>query len=247
MTKPKFPKSRKKHSLEKLEKVPYEQSIPHFLEQNKTLLQERENLREAERIRTQQIAKNVIVGGPLDVCTNAQTKNPSTELVEERVQKIFKRLDFCLDSGGLIDSVKLANALGFEVIQHKGLPGLMNGIITSDSNGKQMAINDNLSKEKKRYSITYLLSTYLLCYQNQDFFKQQHTDFDEDTDSSYMARLLLIPEPLLSSVISQNESKDSKSLANAFQVPIDIMEERLDELHKSKAPVYSKLPSKINN
>ena len=124
--------------------------------------------------------------------TVSQEQKCNNILLEERTQKIFDNLDHCINLNGLIDITKLAYSFNFEIIEHKGLPDLLNGMITCDVNGNQMAINNNLSKESKRYSIAYLLSTYLLYYKKQEFFSFKYIDLEEDLDASNMARLLLI-------------------------------------------------------
>lgn len=150
--------------------------------------------------------------------------------VEERVQMIFEKTNCCINKNGLIDAAKLAYSFGFEIVEHNGLPYLLNGTITCDSNGNQMAINKKLSKEKKRYVITYLLASYLLYYQNQNFFIFDHLDSDEDPEVSYMSRSLLIPKLIL----NQNINTDNQSLADFFQVPLDVMEQRTQEIKKAK-------------
>lgn len=163
-------------------------------------------------------------------------------LVEARTKKIFERLNYCFDSNGLIDATKLAYSFGFEIIEHKGLPDLLNGIITSNINDNQMAINDNLSKEHKRYSIAYLLSAYLLYYQKQDFFDYKHLDLEEDLDASYMARLLLIPEAILEKICTDVDN-NVQWLADMFQVPCNVMEQRIKEIKKSKCSILTKKPT----
>lgn len=163
----------------------------------------------------------------------------SNSLVEERAQKVLEQLSHCIGVNGLIDITKLASSFGFEVIEHKGLPDLLNGMITCDINGNQMAINDNLSKERKRYSVAYLLSNYLLYYQKQEFFDSKHLDSDEDLDASYMARLLLIPESILKT-INSDLGENIQWLADMFQVPYDIMEQRVQEIKKANGTVIKK-------
>lgn len=113
-------------------------------------------------------------------------------IIEERTKKIFERLEY-FNSNENMDITKLAYLFNFEIVENNGLPDLLNGMITCDLNGNQMVINNNLSKESKRYSIVYLLSIYLLYYQNENFFIYKHLEFDEKIDASMMARKLLIP------------------------------------------------------
>ena len=153
-------------------------------------------------------------------------------LVEERTQKVLEQFSLCIGVNSLIDFTKLASSFGFEIIEHKGLPDLLNGMITCDINGNQMAINSNLSKERKRYSIAYLLSNYLLYYQKQEFFDSKHLDSVENLDASYMARLLLIPESILKT-INPDLGENIQWLADIFQVPYDIMEQRVQEIKKT--------------
>lgn len=156
------------------------------------------------------------------------------KLVEERTQKIYETFNHCINSNGLIDATKLACSFGLEIVEHKGLPAFLNGIITSDINGNQMAINYFLSKETKRYSIAYLLSAYLLYYQKQDFFLFKYlNNSEENLETSYMARLLLIPESTLKT-IKPNIKYGTTQLAEMFQVPNDVMEQRIQEIKNKK-------------
>ena len=166
--------------------------------------------------------------------------------LEERTQKIFEKLGHCIKSNGLIDITKLAYSFNFEIVEHKGLPELLNGMITSDINGNQMAINNNLSKESKRYSIAYLLSTYLLYYQNQEFFSFKHLESDEDLDASNMARLLLIPESILKTICPDCD-ENTQWLAEMFEVPYTVMEQRIKEIKKSKGSVLTKKLTQSRN
>ena len=56
----------KRTTLAELEVVPYEKSIPHYLEQHQEELTRREAIREEERRKTRETAKNIVVGGPGD-------------------------------------------------------------------------------------------------------------------------------------------------------------------------------------
>ena len=170
----------------------------------------------------------------------------NNSLLEERTQKIFEKLGHCIKLNGLLDITKLAYSFNFEIVEHKGLPELLNGMLTCDINGNQMAINNNLSKESKRYSIAYLLSTYLLYYQNQDFFSFKHLELEEDLDASNMARLLLIPESILKTICSDCDG-DTQWLAEMFEVPYTVMEQRIKEIKKSKGSVLTKKLTPKNN
>lgn len=165
-----------------------------------------------------------------------RTRNINLTKIEARTKKIFERLNHCINTNGLIDATKLAYSFGFKIEEHKGLPDLLNGVITCDRNGNQMAINNNLSKEKKRYSITYLLSAYLLYYQNQDFFDFKHLTSDENLEVSYMTRLLLVPDDVLNHYINDNNQR----LSDMFQVPHNVMEQRVQEIKKAKGLVLTK-------
>lgn len=46
--------------------VPYEKSIPYYLEQNRGELVRREATRIEENRKVRELAKNIVVGGPLD-------------------------------------------------------------------------------------------------------------------------------------------------------------------------------------
>ena len=64
------PQKKQKTKLADLEVVPYEQSIPCFLEQNRDELVRREEVRQAEARRAWQTSKNIVVGGPADRTNN---------------------------------------------------------------------------------------------------------------------------------------------------------------------------------
>lgn len=179
-----------------------------------------------------------------------KSNNQETKIIflEERANKIREKLWYCFYKEGTVDSTKLAYSFGFEIVEHNGLPKLVNGVITSNKDGNQMAINNNLSIDKKRYVITYLLSTYLLYYQKQEFFKQMHLDNEEDYDAAYFARLLLISEKELLLFISKSRilnnkisSVEIRELANIFKTTPDLIEKKIEDI-KNK---YSKKNSKI--
>ena len=159
--------------------------------------------------------------------------------LEKKKQKTFEMFGICIKSNGLLDIAKLAHQFNFELVEHNGLPKLLNGMVTSGTNSNQMTINNNLSKESKRYSIAYLLSAYLLYYKKQEFFSFKHFEPEEDLEVSYMARLLLIPESLLK-VIYHNCDENIQLLANTFEVPYNVMEQRIKETKKLKGSILIK-------
>lgn len=53
-------------TLADLEVVPYEKSIPHYLEQHQEELTRRESMREEERRKARETVKSIVVGGPGD-------------------------------------------------------------------------------------------------------------------------------------------------------------------------------------
>ena len=57
---------KKKTKLADLEVVPYEKSIPCYLEQNRDRLVRREEVRQAEARSAWETSKNIVVGGPSD-------------------------------------------------------------------------------------------------------------------------------------------------------------------------------------
>lgn len=160
-------------------------------------------------------------------------------LIEDRTSMIFKISEHSIKENGLLDITKLAYLFNFEILEHNGLPEVLNGMITCDTKSNQIAVNNNLSKESKRYSIAYLLSAYLLYYKKQDFFIFKHLDSDENLDASYMARLLLIPETILKNV-SIICGKDIQLLTKIFEVPDDVMEQRIREVYKLKYFILKK-------
>jgi len=171
------------------------------------------------------------------------------DIFKERERKIREKLYFCFYKDGKPDAVKLANAFGFEIIEHKGLPVLLNGIITCDSNGNQMAINNNISKKKKRYTIIYLLSHYLLYYQNQDFYIQKYSDKEENLDAAYFARLLLIPGNVLLAFDGWNiknkkvSEEDIRLWSNIYEVPYDVVNKRYEDLMNKNNLVKKLIPT----
>jgi len=58
--------SNKKITLADLEVVPYEKSIPYYLEQNRGVLLRREESRIEEERKARESSKNIVIGGPLD-------------------------------------------------------------------------------------------------------------------------------------------------------------------------------------
>lgn len=179
--------------------------------------------------------------------TKSNKLETEIEFLEERANKIREKLWYCFYKDGTVNITELTHSLGFEIFEHNGLPELVNGAITSNKDGNQMAINNNLSIEKKRYVIAYLLSTYLLYYQNQEFFKQMHLDNNEDYDATYFARLLLIPEKTLlflyeSKILNDKiSSVEIRELANIFKITPDVIEKKIEDI-KNK---YSKKEKKL--
>ena len=155
------------------------------------------------------------------------------QLIEMRVQKIYEKMNWCIKENNLIDISKLASSFKFDIIEHNELPDLLNGVITCNGENNQMAINNNLSKGQKRYSIAYLLSSYLLYYQGQDFLIFKHNNCAENFEISYMARVLLIPSSTLEHAYS-DISENIKILSNIFEVPDNVMEQRIQDLKKIK-------------
>jgi len=171
---------------------------------------------------------------------NMDAKKNNTNLVEERAQKVLENFSDCIRENGLIDVTKLACSLGFSVLQSDELSISLSGLITCNKESNQIAVNNNLSKKDKRYSIAYLLSTYLLYCQNQDSFTFEHHDSDEDVEAAYMARLLLIPDSVLET-LCPNANPDELGLVDKFQVPYSIIEQRIEEISKRpKHPVLIK-------
>lgn len=70
-----------------------------------------------------------------------------------------------------------------------------------------------------------------------------HLDNDEDLGASYMARLLLIPERDLRNM-SLNGVEDIQCLADIFQVPSCIMEQRIEEVKETKGLVLKRIKTK---
>lgn len=144
----------------------------------------------------------------------------------------------------MLDSVKLAVAFGFEIIEFDKLKAQINGCMTVGLNCKQILINENFSKEWKRYTIAYLLCHYLLFYNNDASLSVKHIDNNEDIWAAYMARLLLIDEELLIKCNYQNLKIEY--LSNIFNVPYKIMEKRIDDVDlKKRLKVTELLKKKI--
>lgn len=141
---------------------------------------------------------------------DSSLENDTKFLVEERVKKIFKKLNHCVESNGLIDVTRLVNSFNFEIVENMGLPKLLNGIVTCDMNGNQMCINNK-----------------------QEFFSFNHLESCEDYNAAFMARLLLIPESILRTAYS-NSNGDIQYLSVLFEVPSNVMEQRLKEINKFK-------------
>ena len=93
-------------------------------------------------------------------------------------------------------------------------------------------LNIYFSKEQKRYTIAYLISSYLIFYNNEKFlgshFLGSHVFDNEIEEVAAFARMLLIPDNKLKASIS----KDCETLAYFFKVPVEVMDKRLKEVYK---------------
>ena len=100
------------------------------------------------------------------------------------------------------------------------------------NNNKNIILNIYFSKEQKRYTIAYLISSYLIFYNNEKFlgshFLGSHVFDNEIEEVAAFARMLLIPDNKLKASIS----KDCETLAYFFKVPVEVMDKRLKEVYK---------------
>ena len=89
--------------------------------------------------------------------------------VQKRVKKILDNFRDCKDEFGIMDITRFAVLFGFNINESRDLPNDINGKIISTNNNKNIILNIYFSKEQKRYTIAYLISSYLIFYNNEKF------------------------------------------------------------------------------
>lgn len=147
--------------------------------------------------------------------------------VQKRVKKILDNFRDCKDEFGIMDITRFAVLFGFNINESHDLPNDINGKIISTNNNKNIILNIYFSKEQKRYTIAYLISSYLIFYNNEKFLGS-HVFDNEIEEVAAFARMLLIPDNKLKASIS----KDCETLAYFFKVPVEVMNKRLKEVYK---------------
>ena len=147
--------------------------------------------------------------------------------VQKRVKKILDNFRDCKDEFGIMDITRFAVLFGFNINESRDLPNDINGKIISTNNNKNIILNIYFSKEQKRYTIAYLISSYLIFYNNEIFLGSHVLDNEIDAVASF-ARILLVPDNKLKAC----NTRDCEALASYFSVPIEIMELRLKEVFK---------------
>lgn len=152
--------------------------------------------------------------------------------IQKRLKMILDKFAECSNELGIIDITKFARSFGFIVNESSDLPNDINGKIISTNNNKNIILNIYFSKEQKRYTIAYLISSYLIFYNNEKFlgshFLGSHVFDNEIEEVAAFARMLLIPDNKLKASIS----KDCETLAYFFKVPVEVMDKRLKEVYK---------------
>ena len=141
--------------------------------------------------------------------------------------RVFKIINF-LNVKEPIDIVNLTNVFGLKVIEDKNI--IPYGVLTINKEvGNIIYVKEYLSVEMKRYVISYLLSYYLLYYNNSSEFFECFIPNEEIVEVSYMARKLLLNEKIFSSKNYElNENIEKLSLL--FNVPGDVISKRIDDI-----------------
>lgn len=147
--------------------------------------------------------------------------------VQKRVKKILDNFRDCKDEFGIMDITRFAVLFGFNINESHDLPNDINGKIISTNNNKNIILNIYFSKEQKRYTIAYLISSYLIFYNNEKFLGSHVLD-NEIEEVAAFARMLLIPDNKLKLCTTT----DCETLAYFFKVPVEIMDLRLKEVFK---------------
>lgn len=147
--------------------------------------------------------------------------------IQKRLKMILDKFAECSNELGIIDINKFARSFGFSVNESSDLPKNIKDKINSANNNKNIILNIYFSKEQKRYTIAYLISSYLIFYNNEKFLGS-HVFDNEIEEVAAFARMLLIPDNKLKASIS----KDCETLAYFFKVPVEVMDKRLKEVYK---------------
>ncbi len=146
------------------------------------------------------------------------------DIIDNRISKIINFLNV----EEPIDIVNLTNVFGLKVIEDKNI--IPYGVLTINKEvGNIIYVKEYLSVEMKRYVISYLLSYYLLYYNNSSKFFKCFIPNEELAEVSYMARKLLLNEKIFSSKYYElNENIEKLSLL--FTVPRDVISKRIDDI-----------------
>ena len=147
--------------------------------------------------------------------------------IQNRVKIILENFRECKSESEIIDITKFATLFGFIIYYDINSSKDINGRIICKKSRKEIILNRKCSKESKRYTICYLLASYLLFY-NKENFLGSHVFDNEIDEVSLFARMLLVPDNKLKAC----NTRDCEALASYFSVPIDIMELRLKEVFK---------------
>lgn len=144
------------------------------------------------------------------------------EIIDNRVDKIINSLNILEP----IDAVHLANMFNFKVVEDENI--IPYGVLSINKENI-IYIKEYLSIEMKRYVITYLLSYYLLYYNDSNQFLKLFMPNNEIEEVSYMSRKLLLNDRVFISKYKElNQNADKLSVL--FNVPRNVVEKRINDI-----------------
>lgn len=147
------------------------------------------------------------------------------EMINNRIDKIINSLNISEP----IDTVHLANIFNFKVVEDENI--IPYGMLSINKENI-IYIKDYLSIEMKRYVITYLLSYYLLYYNNSNQFLKLFMPNNEIEEVSYMSRKLLLNDKVF--IIKYKElNQNVEKLSSLFNVPRNVVEKRINDITPS--------------
>ena len=147
------------------------------------------------------------------------------EMINNHIDKIINSLNISEP----IDTVHLANIFNFKVVEDENI--IPYGMLSINKENI-IYIKDYLSIEMKRYVITYLLSYYLLYYNNSNQFLKLFMPNNEIEEVSYMSRKLLLNDKVFISKYKELNQNVEK-LSSLFNVPRNVVEKRINDITPS--------------
>lgn len=162
--------------------------------------------------------------------------------IEDRVLTILKEVEYDVKNDTYIDAVNLAKKYGFIVGETDKLPEGEDGfiILTPDESVKVIGVNNNRSREDKRFIVMHELAHYFL--HNKQLREQvMHREHKRgrnnyENDADYFAACMLMP---VESFKKESKKLDDEGISGVekiiklqkiFQTSYESVKRRLEEV-----------------